>query len=458
MGNLALEGGTLLTLDSRRRIIEDGAIVVEADRIVDVGDRTTIRSRWKLDRVMDCRGRVVIPGLINAHTHMFQNLLRGLGDDMELIGWLKNMLYPAAALLTPDHIGVGARLGSIEMVKTGVTTVIDNHHIKTSENAVDHVAEACVKTGLRAFIARGMKQRTKRSQMWGVPDHVFEFELAEDVAITERLLKRWREKGNGLVEVTPGPTAIFSTGPDLLREAKRISKQYKVPMHIHIAESPSQVSSSLEDYGMREVEFLDHIGVLDARTHVVHGIWLSKAEIDLLGRVGAHHIHCPVSNMILASGVADLPRLLKSGVNVALGTDGPASNHSHDMFEVLKSTALLQKVSTLNPTAMSSNQVLELATLGGAKALDREKELGSIEVGKKADLVIVNLKRPHTYPVYRITSSLVYTARESNVETVIIDGKIVMEDRRMINIDEEEVLAEASEVARELAPHFKVRA
>jgi 5-methylthioadenosine/S-adenosylhomocysteine deaminase len=229
-------------------------------------------------------------------------------------------------------------------------------------------------------------------------------------------------------------------------------------MHIHIAESPSEVASSLEDYGMREVEFLDHIGVLDARTHVVHGIWLSKGEIDLMGRTGAHHIHCPVSNMILASGVADVPRLLKGGVNVALGTDGPASNNSHDMFEVLKLTALLQKVSTLIPTIITSSQVLELATLGGAKALDREKELGSIEVGKKADLVIVNMKKPQTFPVYRVTSSLVYTARESNVETVIVDGKIVMENRRMINIDEEAVLTEAGEVGKELAPHFKAGA
>jgi 5-methylthioadenosine/S-adenosylhomocysteine deaminase len=318
MGSLALEGGTVVTMDGQRRIIDNGSVVVEADRIVDVGDKLEVRSRRKLDEVIDCTGKVVIPGLINAHTHMFQNMLRGLGDDMELIGWLKNMLYPAAAVLTPDHVRVGARLGSIEMVKTGVTTVLDNHHVKTSETAVDHVAEACVKTGLRAFIARGMKRRTKRSQMWRVPDHIFEFELEEDVAITERLLRRWREKGNGLVEVSPGPTSIFSTGPELLKEAKRISRQYKVPMHIHIAESPSEVASSLEDYGMREVEFLDHIGVLDSRTHIVHGIWLSKGEIDLMGRTGAHHIHCPVSNMILASGVADVPRLLKGGVNVAL--------------------------------------------------------------------------------------------------------------------------------------------
>lgn len=454
MVSITLEGGTVITMDPARRVLRDASVVTESGRIVDLGSTMEVRSRQKIDDVINCSGKIIMPGMINAHTHMFQSLLRGLGDDMELVTWLRRLLFPACKKLTDEQVRVGAALGSLEMAKTGVTTVIDNHHVRTSEKAVDGVAGAVLRTGLRGFIARGMKTMTKREEKLGVPKEFVEFDLQEDIAITERLIQRWRDKGEGRVSICPGPTSIHASGPDMLREVARISQRYSVPVHIHIAESNSLVQTTIEDYGVREVEVLHETGVLGGRCQVVHGIWLSEEEIQLLNRAGAHHVHCPVSNMYVASGVAQVPKMLSVGVNIALGTDGPAANNSHDMFSVLKFAVLLQKVTTLNPTIITSSQVLEMATMGGARALGLQEELGSIEVGKKADLVVVNLKRINSYPVYNEVSSLVYCASESNVESVMVDGKLVMHERKMVNVDEDQVLSEAGEVGRELAPIF----
>jgi 5-methylthioadenosine/S-adenosylhomocysteine deaminase len=452
MTSIIIKNGTIITLDKNRRILRNGFIAIEENKIIEVSTSNKLASKnISADIEIDAKGKIVLPGLINAHTHMFQDLLRGLGDDMELMEWLSKMLYPVAKELSVNDILAGAYLGCIEMIKTGTTCVLDNHHINTSEEAIDSVIKAMKETGIRGIVARGIKEKTKRSEIWKIPDYVFQFTPEEEVKLTEKLMKKWNNDPDGMVKVCPGPTVIFNCSPKLFLECKRLSDEYKVPIHTHIAESPEEVKSTLEDYGKREVEFLDDIGVLNERFHVVHGVWLNEREIKLMAIAGAHHIHCPVSNMYLASGVAPIKKLIENGVNVALATDGPASNNNQDIFSVMKTTALLQKVSTLDPTSITCEQVLEMATLGGAKALGLENEIGSIEPGKKADIIIVDLKKPHSAPIHKPISSIVYSALGSDVETVIIDGKVVMENYEIKTINEEKVIKDAENAAKNLA-------
>jgi 5-methylthioadenosine/S-adenosylhomocysteine deaminase len=457
MVDLTVLHATVITLDKQRRVIEDGGIAVEGRTIVEVAESDEIISKYGEGRdSIDASGMLAIPGLINAHTHMFQDLLRGLGDDMELMGWLRHMLYPVSQALTDEDVYAGALLGCAEMIKTGTTFVVDNHHINTSEGAISNVARAIEETGIKGMIARGMKIKTKRCEKWGLPDYLFQYDFDEEVKLAEKLIKRWHGAASGRIQVCPAPVAIYSTGPELLMEAKRISDKFEVPIHTHIAESPAEVESTLEDYGKREVELLNEIGVLCPRFHVVHAIWLDDREIGMLAEKGANVVHCPVSNMIIASGVAKVPKMLKSGINVALATDGPASNHNQDMMGVLKTTALLHKVATLDPLAIRCENVLEMATLGGARALGLEHEIGSLEAGKKADITLIDLRKPHIAPVHRAISALVYCAMGSDVDTVIIDGKVVMRGRKLLTIDEEEAMSKAEGVADELVERSKI--
>jgi 5-methylthioadenosine/S-adenosylhomocysteine deaminase len=457
MANISIINATIVTMDKDRRIIRNGAIAIDGNRIEDVGNTDEILSKHgRGEEVIDGSRMIAIPGLINAHTHMFQDLLRGLGDDMELMSWLKEMLYPVYSALTEEDVRIGALLGCAEMIKTGTTFVIDNHHCCTNEKAIDNIAMAIEKTGIKGLVARGMMVKTARTEKWEVPDQAFRYTADEEIKLTEKLIRKWDGKAKGRIRICPAPVAIHMCTPEIFKESKKLSDKYDVPVHTHIAESPAEVESTLEDYGKREAEFLYDLGVLGPRFHVVHGIWLNDREIEFLSRTKTHVIHCPVSNAYLASGVAPIPKMLKAGVNVALATDGPASNNNQDMFGVMKTTALVHKVAKLSPTAIRCEQVMEMATINGAKALGLEKEIGSIEAGKKADIVLVDVKKPHIAPIHRPVSAIVYCAMGSDVDTVIIDGKIVMKERKLLTVDEQEVLENAEEVGRDLVKRAKI--
>lgn len=459
MVDISISNTTIITMDKDRRIIRNGTIAIDGNRIMDVGSADEILANYGTgEEVIDGSGTIAIPGLINAHTHMFQNLLRGLGDDMELMGWLKEMLYPINSVLTEEDVYISALLGCVEMIKTGTTFMINNHHFCTSEKAIDNLAVAIEKTGIKGLVARGIKIKTARAEKRQVPNHVFPYTPDEEIKLTEKLIRKWNGKADGRFQICPAPTSINLCSPEVFRGLKKLSDKYNVPVHTHIAESPAEVEFSIKDYGKREVEFLYELGVLGPRFHVVHGVWLNDKEIELLAKTKTHVIHCPVSNAYLASGIAPVSKMLKAGVNVALGTDGPASNNNQDMIGVIKTAALLQKVAELNPTAIRSDQVMEMATIGGAKALGLEKEIGSIEQGKKADIVLVDVKKPHIAPVHRPISAIVYCAMGSDVDTVIIDGKIVMKKRKILTINEEEALENVDEVGRSLVKRAKLSA
>ncbi len=440
----------LVTMDEERRVLSRGAIAFTDDRIVAIGPNDELLAAYpNAERSIDGRGMVAIPGMINAHTHMAQALLRGLSDDLELLSFLKKLAYPVSRTITSYHVGVGAELSCIEALRSGTTCIVDNITGDVQEKSVELTAEAMVSSGIRGLIAISLAERTPRCDEWQVPDFMYTQPFKEQISRTERLIKSWDGTADGRIRLCPAPVTIWANSPRSFLEAHRLAEEYDLLLHTHVAETESEVEASLEDYGQREVELLQNLGILGPRFMIVHGVWLSDEEIKLLAECGASLVHCPSSNMYLASGIARVPELLEAGVDVALGSDG-IGNHNHDMFPVLKAASLLHKVTRGDPTVSSAEEVLEMATLGGARALRMEKEIGSLEVGKKADIVLVRLDRPHIIPVHRLVSALVYGTNGNDVDTVIVDGQVVLEGGRVKMLDEDRVTGEAMRVAEDL--------
>lgn len=440
---IALTNVSLLTLDPGKRVIGDGTLIIRGDRIEAVGTSGELSElAAQADQRIDGRGMVAMPGLVNAHTHSFQSLLRGLAEGCDLIGFLQNVIYPVTQVMTVEETRLGAALSALEAIKSGTTCLIDNHSGDTSFSATNGIAEVYSKSGIRSLVARGIRQPTPRSRSWNVPEHAFSYSFSEEVDITRNLIELWRDKANNRVKICPAPLTLFLISPEDLSEVKTFADEYNVPIHVHIAEARSEVEATLEDYGCREVEHLARVGVLDHRFHVVHGVWLDDNELSLLAKSGGHVVHCPTSNMNLASGVAPVPDMLASGVNVALASDG-IGNHNHDMFSVMKTALLLQRVHSLRADVLTAEQVLEMATLGGARLLGLENEIGSLEPGKKADVVLLDLQKPHVVPVYDLPAAIVQGANAGDVDTVIVDGQIIMEGRKMKTLDETAIVSEA---------------
>jgi 5-methylthioadenosine/S-adenosylhomocysteine deaminase len=276
------------------------------------------------------------------------------------------------------------------------------------------------------------------------------FTPEEEIRISEGLIRKWHGQADGRIKVWLGPLAVFKCGPDLIVKAHEIAEKYKVGLHMHVAEARLRLINTLEDYGRGEIEFLYNLGVLGPNFQAVHAVWISTKEIRLLSETNTRVIHNPVSNMYVCDGIAPVTDMLKQGVIVALGTDGPASNDNQDMFETMKVAALLHKVNTLDPMALPTKKVFEMATIDSAKALGMEEEIGSLEPGKKADIVIVNMRHPHIAPVHNVLASLVYCAKGNDVDTTIVDGKILMEDKEVKSLDENEIVAMAQEKADDL--------
>ncbi|QUH19759.1 5'-deoxyadenosine deaminase [Alkaliphilus sp. B6464] len=436
MSKLLIKNGTIVTMNKGREILK-GDILIEGDEIKEVGGSLTIEA----DHTIDATGRVVIPGLIQSHIHLTQTLYRGQADDMELMDWLKKRVWPLEGSHTSESNHISAKLGIAELIKGGNTSIIDMESVHHTEAAI----EAIYESGIRAITGKCMMDYGA-----GVPKVLME-SIEDSIKVSIRILKKWHGKGNGRIQYAFAPRFVVSCTEELLIKVRDLAKEYNVSVHTHASENRGEIEIVQKDRGMRNIAYLHKLGLTGPNLILAHCIWLDDEEMKILAETGTHIVHCPNSNMKLASGIAKVPELMEMGANVAIGIDGAPCNNNLDMFKEMSSAALIQKARLLSPTVMPANKVFEMATLNGAKALGMEDKVGSLEAGKKADLAIVNLDNLHSTPSVEvdIISQLVYSAKTSDVETTIIDGKVVMENRKLVTLDEKYIKAEANRLIKQ---------
>jgi 5-methylthioadenosine/S-adenosylhomocysteine deaminase len=430
--DLIILGGTIITMNDRGDVYPAGAIAIKDDTIVAVGPQPDILphywSREKLSYAED----IILPGLVNAHTHAAMTCFRGLADDLPLEIWLNEHIFPAERHICRDLVYWGTKLAIAEMILSGTTTFCDMYLF------ADAVAQAAREAGMRAMVGEVLYDFP--SANYGQPDNGLKF--------TEALIQTWQE--DPLIQVAVQPHAVYTCSPDLLTRCGDLAGRYSTQMIIHLAETHQEVADCQQRYGASPVVHLFNLGLLNNRLVADHGVVLSQPDQELLAAQDVSVVHCPESNMKLASGVAPVVELLRYGVNVALGTDGCASNNNLDMFQEMDTAAKLHKVHHLDPTVMPAPSVLGLATRGSALALNLHHRIGSLEPGKQADLVVINCDQPHLVPLYNPYSQLVYAATGADVRTVIIAGQVVMEDRNLLTLDVEEAMSRVREFARQI--------
>ena len=435
MSTILINKGSIVTMNDAQQVYSTGYIFIEDDLITAVGLGEAPARFHKAEVTIDASLMAVMPGMINAHTHLFQTFIRGLADDKPLLEWLKEAIWPVAQALTEEEAYTAAMVGFVENIRGGATAVIDHQYIHTDLGNDDGVCRAADEAGLRFLLARGWADKDYHPAFMEPPDQI--------ISETVRLRKKWQLAESNRIRVEFGPLIPWGCTEETMIRTHDISQQWGAGTHIHVAETSVEVDMNLKSRGNRHIEWLAEMGILGPHMQLVHSIWLDDHEIELIAQHGAIVVHCPVSNMYLASGVARVPEMLEKGITVALGSDGPGSNNSQDMLEVLKVTALLHKVNTLDATILLPEDVLWMACRGGAAAFGLPEKIGSLEVGKKADVVIVDLDTPMAVPVHRIPSALVYNASVRDVDTVIVDGRILMKDKEIEFLDEKALLREA---------------
>lgn len=422
----------IVTQDKKREVLRDASILIQDGEIKQIGKNL----RSPADSEVDGHGKIALPGLINTHTHLSMTMFRGYADDMLLQDWLQKKIWPLEAKLTGEACYYGALLGSAEMIQSGTTSFVDMYFF------MEDVAKAVAESGLRGFLS------------YGIID-LFDPEKARmEQEKSRKFFDYIKGLGNSRIRFALGPHAPYTCSAETLLWAKEFAEKNDVINHVHVAETRKEQADSQQQHGLRVVEYLDKIGALSKKMLAAHCVWLTKSEVALLAKAGVAVAHCPVSNMKLASGgVAPLPEMFEAGVSVGLGTDGAASNNSLDMFETMKVCALLHKAHRWDPTVLNAQTVLDLATIQGAKALGVEREIGSLEPGKRADIILVDAKSPNMNPVYgkeTVVSDLVYSASSANVHTTIVDGQVLMENRQFKTIDVGQIVARTRELATEL--------
>ncbi len=428
---LLVRAGVVVTMDGARRVIEDGAVAVADGEIIAVGRAGEVAAAHPGARLLDAGGDLLMPGLVDGHTHLAMTLFRGLADDLPLQDWLERHVWPAERrVLRTETVRWGSRLGAAELVRSGVTTCCDMYFF------ADEVAAAVEDVGMRAIVARAYVEGAGPA-------------LDRELAEAEAFAGRWR----GHARITPalGPHAPYTVGPDAYRALHALAGRLDVPMATHLAETRDEASAVTDPRGPTPVRHLDALGVLDERLVAAHCVWVDDEDIALLAARGTGVVHCPRSNLKLASGVAPVPDMLAAGVHVGLGTDGAASNNALDLVAEMQTAALVHKGVRLDPLAVPAAEAVTMATIGGARALGMDGLVGSLEPGKRADMVVVGLDDDRLTPLYDPVSHLAYAAAAADVRTVLVDGRVVMEDRRLLTVDEAEVRARVRGMAREIA-------
>ncbi|MEM1546216.1 MAG: amidohydrolase [Candidatus Methanomethylicia archaeon] len=411
-------------------VIDHGFIAINDDRILDFG--RIENCRYHGETIIEAKGMVAMPGLINLHTHSPMTLLRGVAEDLPLDRWLREVIWPIEANLKPEDVYWGAKLACIEMLKSGVTCFNDMYFY------MDMVAKAVEETGIRAVLSHGIIGV-------GKPDGGLK-DLEEGL----KFALENRGRGNGRVLTALGPHAEYTVQPELLARIAEYSGKYGLPVHFHYAESKELLEDTWRRTGENPLKKYDEINLLNDRLTLVHCIYLELEDIDLLAKRKVSIAYNPVSNAKLAQGIARVREMIRHGINVGIGTDGPASNNTLDLLRDLRFASIIQKAKYLDPTALSSLEILKMATINGAKALGINNDIGDIEKGKKADIILLDLKSPYLHPVHNIYSTIVYSACGLNVDTVIVDGKVLVKNGKCIHLDEEEIMKKADEKALDL--------
>jgi 5-methylthioadenosine/S-adenosylhomocysteine deaminase len=422
-------GRYVITMDAQRRVIENGAVAIRADRIVGVGNKTEIDTRFQPKQRLDRPDAILAPGLINTHTHAAMVLFRGIADDQNLQVWLNKFIFPAESKnLSAEFVRWGTRLGVLEMLLGGTTTFTDMYYFE------DVVAEVAKEAGMRGVLGE---------TIIGFP--VADAKTPADaLRFTEGYLQRFRN--DPLVTPAVAPHAIFTNSDETLKAARALANKYRAPLVIHVSETKKENDDELAKRHMTPVKALDSLGVFNGRTVAAHCVWVNEADMAILKMRGVGVSHNPSSNTKLASGVAPVVRMRNLGIAVGLGTDGAAgSNNDLNLFEEMDLAVKLQNVTSLNPQALSAAAALEMATLGGARVLGLEKEIGSLEAGKRADVIAVRLDRPNAVPLYNPVSQMVYALKAADVRDVMVNGKPVVRDARILTLDEKQILLKAEE-------------
>lgn len=421
--------GMVVTMDGNRSVYDDGAIAVAGDSIVAVGPRAEIESKYEGRQTIGARGKLVLPGFINGHTHVPMTLFRGLHDDVTLNDWLYKYIFPAEAKnVNEEFVRWGTRLALAEQIRSGVTTFADMYYFE------DAVAEETKKAGVRGVLGETLID-------FPAPDNKTN---AAMLAYTEKFLQKWQ--GDPLIHAAPAPHSIYTCSQKTLQDAAALARKYHAPILIHLSEMKKENDDSLKDHGVSPTRYLDRIGVLGPDVVGAHCIFVDEADRKLLAEKHVGCVHNPSSNMMLASGVSPVPEMRTAGIAVGLGTDGPAgSNNDLDLMEEIDLAAKLAKISKMSPLALNARAVVEMATIDGARALHMEKEIGSLEPGKKADLIVISLDEPNAVPMYDMYAQIAYALKASDVETVVIGGRTVMKDHKLLTVDEAAAIAKARE-------------
>lgn len=430
---LIIKNAMILSMDSENNYWEEASIVIRGNTIESVGKIKDAEEKYPEARLIDGAGKLVMPGLVNTHTHVPMTIFRGYADDMPLHEWLYEYIFPIESeFINAENVTLGTRLAMAEMLRSGTTTFNDMYYF------VDEIARVVDATGMRAVLSEGLIDFAAP----GSP-------TPEDgLRLSEELIRKWGSHPR--ITISVSAHAPYSCSAKLIQEGKALADKYQVPFNIHLAETRKEFDQSIARTGFTPTGYLESLGVLDKNLIAAHGVHLTPEDIELIAARGVSVAHNPECNMKLASGVAPVPALLKKGVKVGFGTDGVASNNNLDLFEEINTAAMLHKLISNDPTVLDAKTVVEMATIGGARVLGLDKEIGSLEPGKRADLIILDMKQPHAHPVYNIYSLLVYSMKGSDVETVVIDGRIVMENRKFIYLDEEGLYAKAEEVAAKI--------
>jgi 5-methylthioadenosine/S-adenosylhomocysteine deaminase len=429
--DLIIEGGYIVTMDVDGTVYENGAVAIDEGLIIAIGPSADINAEYSAAQTLDGESRIVLPGLINGHSHAAMTLLRGVADDLALMDWLNNYIFPAEVeFVDTEFVRIGTELACWEMIRGGTTTFVDMYYFP------DTIAEIVDSCGMRAMIsATVIDQRSPDAE-----------NASDSIQKGNGFIERWKGKNSRITPIF-GPHANYTLNAEQLKATRQAAMELGVPISIHISESPFELQYSQDTYGMPSIELYESIGFFEGPTIAAHVVWPTKEEIPILAERKVGVIHNPTSNMKIASGISPITEMLNAGVRVGLGTDGAASNNDLDLWEEMRLASLLQKVDRMNPEALSATTVLTMATRGGATAIGLGETIGSLEVGKRADLIQVAFDDVHHVPTYDVISHLVWVTDEQDVSSVIVDGKFLMKEGEMLTIDTDRVAAEAKALA-----------